>query len=114
MMDGVDLLRTRRTTSSGVGNRHGRTRPTSTGDHPGANAIVVMKWPPRSKKLVPATRLFGLQTSMPAVVATATARILTEIVGKDFVSAGHLKPCAEQAPMTSRSGASIREEQPPV
>ena len=40
------------------------------------------------------------------------ARVLTEIVGKDFISAAHLASYAGLAPVTRRSGTSIRGEHP--
>ena len=40
-------------------------------------------------------------------------RILTEVVGKDFPTAGHLASYAGLAPVTRRSGTSIRGDHPP-
>ncbi|MGY3317288.1 transposase [Arthrobacter sp. TE12231] len=51
-------------------------------------------------------------TSLPAVGVRTAARILTEIVGKDFGSAGHLASYAGLAPVTWRSGSSIRGDHP--
>ncbi|MCV7614128.1 transposase, partial [Micrococcus sp. NPDC055215] len=48
--------------------------------------------------------------SMPGVGIRTAARILTEVVGKDFVDAGHLASYAGIAPVTRRSGTSIRGE----
>lgn len=44
----------------------------------------------RIDKLVQAHSLFGLLTSIPAVGVRSAARTLTEMVGKDIESAGHL------------------------
>ena len=62
----------------------------------------------RIEELVEAHPLFELLTSMPAVGVRTAARILTEVVGKDFESAGHLASYAGLAPVTWRSGTSIR------
>ena len=62
----------------------------------------------RIEELVESHPLFGLLTSMPAVGVRTTARILTEVVGKDFATAGHLASYAGLAPVTWRSGTSIR------
>lgn len=48
-----------------------------------------------------------LQT-MPGVGIRTQARILTEVSGKDFATAGHLASYAGLAPVTWRSGTSIR------
>lgn len=45
---------------------------------------------------------------MPAVGVRTRERIVTEVVSKDFKSAGHLASCAGLAPVTWRSGTSIR------
>lgn len=45
--------------------------------------------------------------SMPAVGVSTTARIQTQVVGKDFATAGHLPSYAGLAPVTWRSGTSI-------
>ena len=50
--------------------------------------------------------------SMPGVGTRTAARILTEIVPKDFESAAHLASYAGLAPVTRRSGTSIRGEHP--
>ena len=50
---------------------------------------------------------------MPGVGVRTCARILTEVVGKDFPTAGHLASYAGLAPVTRRSGISIRGEHPP-
>lgn len=62
----------------------------------------------RTEELVGAHPLFGLLTSLPAVGVRTAARILTEVVGKDFESAGHLALYAGLTPVTWRSGTSIR------
>ena len=58
--------------------------------------------------LVEAHPLHPVLTSMPAVGVRTAARLLTEVVGKDFPSAGHLASYAGLAPVTWRSGSSIR------
>jgi len=50
--------------------------------------------------------------SMPGVGIRTAARVLTEIVGRDFTSAAHLASYAGLAPVTRRSGTSIRGEHP--
>lgn len=62
----------------------------------------------RIEQLVESHPLFELLTSMPAVGVRTAARILTEVVGKDFATAGHLASYAGLAPVTWRSGTSIR------
>jgi transposase len=49
---------------------------------------------------------------MPGVGVRTAARLLTEVVGKNFESAGHLAAYAGLAPVTRRSGSSIRGEHP--
>jgi hypothetical protein len=61
---------------------------------------------------VEAHPLHPVLTSLPAVGVGTAARILTEIVGKDFASAGHLASYAGLAPVTWRSGSSIRGHHP--
>ncbi|MHC5557515.1 IS110 family RNA-guided transposase [Kocuria sp. U4B] len=63
--------------------------------------------------LVEAHPLCPVLTSMPGVGARTAARILTEVVGKDFADAGHLASYAGIAPVTRRSGTSIRGEHAP-
>lgn len=58
--------------------------------------------------LVEAHPLHTVLTSLPAIGVRTAARILTEVVGKDFGSAGHLASYAGLAPVTWRSGSSIR------
>jgi transposase len=62
--------------------------------------------------LVEAHPLHPVPTSLPAVGVRTAARILTEVVGKDFASAGHLASYAGLAPVTWRSGSSIRGDHP--
>ena len=62
--------------------------------------------------LVEAHPLHPVLTSLPAVGVRTAARILTEIVGKVFASAGHLASYAGLAPVTWRSGSSIRGDHP--
>jgi transposase len=61
---------------------------------------------------VEAHPLHPVLTSLPAVGVRTAARILTEVVGKDFASAGHLASYAGLAPVTWRSGSSIRGDHP--
>lgn len=56
--------------------------------------------------------LHPVLTSMPGVGVRTAARLLTEIVGKHFPTAGHLAAYAGLAPVTRRSGTSIRGESP--
>jgi transposase len=63
--------------------------------------------------LVEAHPLCPVLTSMPGVGVRTAARILTEVVGKDFATAGHLASYAGIAPVTRRSGTSIRGEHAP-
>jgi transposase len=58
--------------------------------------------------IVEAHPLHPVLNSIPAVGIRTEARILTEIVGKDFASAGHLASYAGLSPVTWRSGSSIR------
>ncbi|WP_455908141.1 IS110 family RNA-guided transposase [Streptomyces hydrogenans] len=60
--------------------------------------------------LVEAHPLHRVLTSLPAVGVRTEARILTEIVGKDFKTAGHMASYAGLAPVTWRSGSSIRAD----
>lgn len=62
--------------------------------------------------LVEAHPLHELLTSLPAVGVRTAARILTEVAGKDFQTAGHLASYAGLAPVTWRSGTSIRGDHP--
>lgn len=60
--------------------------------------------------LVEAHPLSAVLTSMPGVAVRTAARLLTEVVGKHFKTAGHLASYAGIAPTTRRSGTSIRGE----
>ncbi|MBD2763729.1 IS110 family transposase [Kocuria sp. cx-455] len=62
--------------------------------------------------VVDAHPLTQVLTSMPGVGVRTAARILTEVVGKDFKDAAHLASYAGIAPVTRRSGSSIRGESP--
>ncbi len=65
------------------------------------------------EELVAAHPLSKVLTTMPGVGVRTCARILTEVVGKDFPTAGHLASYAGLAPVTRRSGTSSRGEHPP-
>lgn len=56
--------------------------------------------------------LHDLLTSMPAVGVRTAARIITEVTGKHFETAGHLASYAGLTPVTWRSGTSIRGDHP--
>lgn len=56
--------------------------------------------------------LYELLTSMPAVGVRTAARIITEVTGKHFETAGHLASYAGLTPVTWRSGTSIRGDHP--
>lgn len=60
--------------------------------------------------VVDANPLSAVLMSMPGVGVRTTARILTEVVGKDFKTAAHLASYAGIAPVTRQSGSSIRGE----
>src|SRR5699024_5126824 len=62
----------------------------------------------RVEELVEAHPLCWLLTSIPAVGGRTAPRTLTEGVTKGFDSAGHLASYAGLAPVTWRSGTSIR------
>ena len=62
--------------------------------------------------LVEAHPLCEVLTSMPGIGVRTCARILTEVTGKHFASAAHLASYAGIAPVTRRSGTSIRGEHP--
>ena len=49
---------------------------------------------------------------MPAIGVRTEARVITEIVGKEFATAGHLASYSGFAPVTWRSGTSIRGDHP--
>ena len=57
--------------------------------------------------------LAAVLTPTPGIEVRTAARILTEVVGKDFRDAGHLASYAGIAPVTRRSGTSIRGEHAP-
>lgn len=62
------------------------------------------------EELVDAHPLSIVLMSMPGVGVRTAARLLTEVSGKHFESAGHLASYAGLAPVTRRSGSSIRGE----
>lgn len=61
--------------------------------------------------MVDAHPLCQVLTSMPGIGFRTAAVILVEVCGKDFATAGHLAAYAGLAPVTRRSGTSIRGEQ---
>ena len=62
------------------------------------------------EQMVAAHPLSRVLTSMPGVGFRTAARIITEVSGKQFASAAHLAAYAGLAPVTRRSGTSIRGE----
>jgi transposase len=60
--------------------------------------------------LVEAHPLHPVLTSMPGVGVGTAARLLTEVSGRHFDTAGHLAAYAGLAPVTRRSGTSIHGE----
>jgi transposase len=62
------------------------------------------------ERLLEAHPLYQVLTSMPGVGVRTCSRLITELSGKDFASAGHLAAYAGLAPVTRRSGSSIRGE----
>lgn len=56
--------------------------------------------------------LYPVLTSMPGVGVRTAARLLTEVACRAFASAAHLAAYAGPAPVTRRSGSSIRGEHP--
>lgn len=62
----------------------------------------------RVEELVKDHPLHVLLETMPGVGILTEARILTEVSGKDFATPGHLASYAGLAPVTWRSGTSIR------
>lgn len=62
--------------------------------------------------LVEAHPLHEVLTSMPAIGVRTEARIITEVISKEFKSSGHLASYAGLAPVTWRSGTSIRGDHP--
>lgn len=65
------------------------------------------------ERLVEDHPLSQVLTSMPGVGVRTATRILTEVVGKEFPTPGHLAAYAGLAPVTWRSGSSIRGEHAP-
>ncbi len=65
------------------------------------------------KQLVESHPLSEVLTSMPGTGVRTAARILVEVSGRDFATAGHLAAYAGLAPVTRRSGSSIRGERRP-
>ena len=64
------------------------------------------------ERLVLAHPLWLVLTSMPGVGVRTAARLLAEVAHKAFASAAHLAAYAGLAPVTRRSGSSIRGEHP--
>lgn len=64
------------------------------------------------ERLVEAHPLHFVLMSMPGVGVRTSARIITELSGKSFATSGHLAAYAGLAPVTRRSGSSIRGEHP--
>ena len=64
------------------------------------------------EKLVDAHPLSLVLTSMPGVGVRTAARLLTEVTTRTFPTSGHLAAYAGLAPVTRRSGSSIRGEHP--
>ena len=64
------------------------------------------------ERLVQAHPLFAVLMSMPGVGVRTAARLLTEVTCRAFASAAHLAAYAGLAPVTRRSGSSIRGECP--
>jgi transposase len=64
------------------------------------------------ERLVRAHPLHPVLTSMPGVGVRTAARLLIDVVTRAFASAGHLAAYAGLAPVTRRSGSSIRGEHP--
>lgn len=62
------------------------------------------------EQLVEDHPLHTVLTSMPGVGVRTCARLLTEVAGRPFDTAGHLAAYAGLAPVTRRSGSSIRGE----
>ena len=57
-----------------------------------------------------AAQITQVRNRLPGARLRTAARILTEVVGKDFATAGHLASYAGIAPVTRRSGSSFRGE----
>lgn len=54
--------------------------------------------------------LYSLLASMPGTKVRTSAKVLTEAVGKEFPTAGHLASYVGLSPTTMKSGTSIRGE----
>ena len=63
------------------------------------------------EEMVEAHPLAAVLISMPGIGFRTAATILVEVCGREFASAGHLAAYAGLAPVTRRSGVSIRGEQ---
>lgn len=64
------------------------------------------------ERLVLAHPLHPVLTSLPGVGVRTAARLLIDVASRAFASAGHLAAYAGLAPVTRRSGSSIRGEHP--
>jgi transposase len=64
------------------------------------------------ERLVLAHPLYPVLTSMPGVGIRTAARLLIDVASRAFASAAHLAAYAGLAPVTRRSGSSIRGEHP--
>jgi transposase len=64
------------------------------------------------ERLVLAHPLHPVLTSMPGVGIRTAARLLIDVASRAFASAAHLAAYAGLAPVTRRSGSSIRGEHP--
>ena len=64
------------------------------------------------EELIESHPLFEVLNSMPGMGFRTIARVLVETTGRDFPSASHLAAYAGLAPVTRRSGTSIRGEHP--
>ena len=64
------------------------------------------------ERLVLAHPLHPVLTSMPGVGVRTAARLLVDVASRAFASAAHLAAYAGLAPVTRRSGTSIRGELP--
>lgn len=64
------------------------------------------------ERLVVAHPLYPVLTSLPGVGVRTAARLLTDVASRAFASAAHLAAYAGLAPVTRRSGTSVRGEHP--
>jgi transposase len=64
------------------------------------------------ERLVLAHPLYPVLTSMPGVGVRTAARLLIDVASRAFASAAHMASYAGLAPVTRRSGSSIRGEHP--